>query len=47
MSRARWSFGFREALALSVLAWAMSQGTVRNLRDRRFDQYKTVWTDGG
>jgi len=30
---------------LSDLAWAKSQGTVRNLRDRRFDLYKTVWTD--
>ena len=34
-------------LDLSDLAWAKSQGTVRNLRDRRFDLYKTVWTDGG
>jgi predicted amidohydrolase/GNAT superfamily N-acetyltransferase len=32
-------------LDLSDLAWAKSQGTVRNLRDRRFDLYKTVWTD--
>ena len=34
-------------LDLSDLAWAKAQGTVRNLRDRRFDLYKTVWTDGG
>ena len=34
-------------LDLSDLAWAKSQGTVRNLRDRRFDLYKTVWADGG
>ena len=34
-------------LDLSDLGWARSQGTVRNLRDRRFDLYKTVWTDGG
>lgn len=33
-------------LDLSDLAWAKSQGTVRNLRDRRFDLYKTVWSDG-
>jgi len=34
-------------LDLSDLAWAKAQGTVRNLRDRRFDLYKTVWADGG
>jgi len=34
-------------LDLSDLAWARAQGTVRNLRDRRFDLYKLVWTDGG
>mgnify|MGYP003575767279 CR=1 FL=1 len=34
-------------LDLSDLAWAKASGTVRNLRDRRFDLYKTVWTDGG
>ncbi|WP_312126429.1 GNAT family N-acetyltransferase [Brevundimonas sp.] len=34
-------------LDLSDLAWARAQGTVKNLRDRRFDLYKTVWTDGG
>jgi predicted amidohydrolase/ribosomal protein S18 acetylase RimI-like enzyme len=30
-------------LDLSDLAWARRQGTVRNLRDRRFDLYRTVW----
>lgn len=30
-------------LDLSDLAWARAQGTVRNLRDRRFDLYRTVW----
>ncbi len=30
-------------LDLSDLAWARGQGTVRNLRDRRFDLYRTVW----
>jgi predicted amidohydrolase len=30
-------------LDLSDLAWARSQGTVRNIRDRRFDLYRTVW----
>jgi len=34
-------------LDLSDLAWAKAQGTVRNLRDRRFDLYKTVWSDKG
>lgn len=34
-------------LDLSDLSWARAQGTVRNLRDRRFDLYKTTWTDGG
>jgi predicted amidohydrolase/GNAT superfamily N-acetyltransferase len=34
-------------LDLTDLAWAKAQGTVRNLRDRRFDLYKTVWHDGG
>lgn len=34
-------------LNLSQLDWARSQGSVRNLRDRRFDLYKTRWTDGG
>ncbi len=32
-------------LDLSDLAWARAQGTVLNLRDRRFDLYKTVWSD--
>ena len=32
---------------LADLSWARAEGTVRNLRDRRFDLYKTVWTDGG
>lgn len=32
-------------LDLSDLSWARAQGTVQNLRDRRFDLYKTVWTD--
>ncbi len=30
-------------LNLPDLSWARSQGTVQNLRDRRFDLYKTVW----
>ncbi|MBI1406229.1 MAG: GNAT family N-acetyltransferase [Caulobacter sp.] len=34
-------------LDLSDLAWARAQGTVRNLRDRRFDLYKTVWRGEG
>jgi predicted amidohydrolase/GNAT superfamily N-acetyltransferase len=34
-------------LDLSDLAWARSQGTVRNLRDRRFDLYRTVWRGDG
>lgn len=34
-------------LDLTNLAWAKAQGTVRNLRDRRFDLYKLVWSDGG
>jgi predicted amidohydrolase len=34
-------------LDLTNLAWAKAQGTVRNLRDRRFDFYKLVWSDGG
>lgn len=32
-------------LDLSDLAWARRQGTVRNLRDRRFDLYRTVWRE--
>jgi predicted amidohydrolase len=31
-------------LDLSDLAWARRQGSVRNLRDRRFDLYRTVWS---
>ncbi len=34
-------------LNLADLAWARAEGTVRNLRDRRFDLYKLVWKDGG
>jgi predicted amidohydrolase/GNAT superfamily N-acetyltransferase len=34
-------------LDLTDLAWARAQGTVRNLRDRRFDLYRLVWHDGG
>ncbi|MEL7346306.1 MAG: GNAT family N-acetyltransferase [Pseudomonadota bacterium] len=32
---------------LSTLSWARAEGAVRNLRDRRFDLYKTVWTETG
>lgn len=32
-------------LDLSDIAWARREGTVRNLRDRRFDLYRTVWRD--
>ena len=32
-------------LDLSDLAWARGEGTVRNLRDRRFDLYRLVWRD--
>ena len=32
-------------LDLTDLSWAKAQGTVRNLRDRRFDLYRVVWTD--
>ncbi len=28
---------------LATLTWARSHGSVRNLRDRRFDLYRTVW----
>ena len=34
-------------LDLSQLNWARSRGSVRNLRDRRFDLYKIRWSDGG
>ena len=32
-------------LDLSDLDWARRNGTVRNLRDRRFDLYRLVWRD--
>jgi predicted amidohydrolase/ribosomal protein S18 acetylase RimI-like enzyme len=32
-------------LDLTDLSWARAQGTVRNLRDRRFDLYRVVWND--
>ncbi len=32
-------------LDLTDLSWARAQGTVQNLRDRRFDLYTTVWSD--
>ena len=34
-------------LDLMDLTWARAEGTVRNLRDRRFDLYKLHWADGG
>ena len=34
-------------LNLSTVQWARAQGSVRNLRDRRFDLYRTRWADGG
>jgi len=34
-------------LNLATVQWARAQGSVRNLRDRRFDLYRTRWTDGG
>ena len=34
-------------LNLADLSWARAEGTVRNLRDRRFDLYKLMWKDGG
>ncbi len=34
-------------VSLSDIAWARAQGTVLNLRDRRFDLYRVEWTDGG
>lgn len=30
---------------LTDLAWARANGTVKNLRDRRFDLYQTQWSD--
>ncbi|MEO0428243.1 MAG: bifunctional GNAT family N-acetyltransferase/carbon-nitrogen hydrolase family protein [Pseudomonadota bacterium] len=32
-------------LNLSTLSWARAQGSVRNLRDRRFDLYRVRWTE--
>ncbi|MEM7528715.1 MAG: bifunctional GNAT family N-acetyltransferase/carbon-nitrogen hydrolase family protein [Pseudomonadota bacterium] len=32
-------------LNLSTLSWARAQGSVRNLRDRRFDLYRVAWTE--
>jgi len=32
-------------LDMTDLSWARAQGTVRNLRDRRFDLYRLVWMD--
>ncbi len=32
-------------LDLTDLSWARAQGTVRNLRDRRFDLYQITWKD--
>ena len=34
-------------LNLASIRWARAQGSVRNLRDRRFDLYRTRWADGG
>ncbi|MEM9784525.1 MAG: nitrilase-related carbon-nitrogen hydrolase, partial [Pseudomonadota bacterium] len=34
-------------LNLSTLSWARAQGSVRNLRDRRFDLYRVSWTEKG
>ncbi|MEO1328942.1 MAG: bifunctional GNAT family N-acetyltransferase/carbon-nitrogen hydrolase family protein [Pseudomonadota bacterium] len=34
-------------LDLEDLSWARSRGAVRNLKDRRFDLYRTLWRDGG
>ena len=34
-------------LDLTDLSWARAEGTVRNLRDRRFDLYRVAWRDGG
>lgn len=33
-------------LDLTDLSWARAEGTVQNLRDRRFDLYKTLWKGG-
>lgn len=34
-------------LDMTDIAWARAEGTVRNLRDRRFDLYQLRWIDGG
>ncbi|MFN4283268.1 MAG: GNAT family N-acetyltransferase [Alphaproteobacteria bacterium] len=34
-------------LDFSDISWARSEGTVRNLRDRRFDLYRVAWRDSG
>ena len=34
-------------LDFSDLSWARQEGTVRNLRDRRFDLYRVAWRDSG
>ncbi|WP_223877670.1 bifunctional GNAT family N-acetyltransferase/carbon-nitrogen hydrolase family protein [Histidinibacterium aquaticum] len=34
-------------LNLATVSWARAQGSVRNMRDRRFDLYRTRWFDGG
>ncbi len=34
-------------LNISTIGWARAQGAVRNLRDRRFELYRTRWSDGG
>jgi predicted amidohydrolase/predicted N-acetyltransferase YhbS len=34
-------------LDMTSLSWARAEGTVRNLRDRRFDLYKVNWKDRG
>jgi predicted amidohydrolase/GNAT superfamily N-acetyltransferase len=34
-------------LNLATVQWARAQGSVRNLRDRRFDLYRVRWKDGG
>lgn len=34
-------------LNLATVQWARARGSVRNLRDRRFDLYRTRWRDGG
>ncbi|NBC96636.1 MAG: GNAT family N-acetyltransferase [Deinococcus-Thermus bacterium] len=34
-------------LNLATIQWARNRGSVRNLRDRRFDLYRTRWRDGG